>query len=54
LLERSLAFDPRARFQTAAEFAEAIALATHTGEGKAQLMKLMPLLFGHELRYEAA
>jgi eukaryotic-like serine/threonine-protein kinase len=54
VLERALAFDPRFRFQTAAEFAEAIAVPALTGDGKAQLMRLMPLLFGDELRHEAA
>jgi hypothetical protein len=54
LLERALAFDPRARFQSAAEFGEAIAAVTHTSDGKARLMKLMPTLFGDELRTEAA
>jgi len=52
VVERALAFEPHVRFQSAAEFAEAI--AAYTRDGKAQLVKLMPILFGDELRYEAA
>jgi hypothetical protein len=52
ILEKALAIDPNARFQSAVEFADA--LAPHIGGGKALLMKLMPELFGHELRQHQA
>ncbi len=48
ILERALAFDPEHRFQSATEFADA--LAAHTGAGKAAAAKLMQELFGEELR----
>jgi hypothetical protein len=46
-----LAFDPAHRFQSAAEFADA--LAPHAGTGKAATAKLMQQLFGDELRRQA-
>jgi serine/threonine-protein kinase len=52
ILEKALAIDPQARFQSAVEFADA--LAPHIAGGKALLMKLMPELFGHELRQHQA
>jgi serine/threonine-protein kinase len=48
VLERALAFDPDHRFQSATEFADA--LAPHAGTGKAATAKLMQQLFGEELR----
>lgn len=48
ILERALAFDPDHRFQSATEFAEA--LAPHTGTGKTATARLMQQLFGDELR----
>ncbi len=48
ILERALAFDPEHRFQSAAEFADA--LAPHAGTGKAATAKLMEQLFGDDLR----
>jgi hypothetical protein len=48
ILERALAFDPEHRFQSATEFADA--LAPHAGTGKAGTAKLMQQLFGEELR----
>ncbi|MES1204966.1 MAG: serine/threonine-protein kinase [Pseudomonadota bacterium] len=48
ILERALAFDPEHRFQSAMEFADA--LAPHAGTGKAATAKLMQQLFGEELR----
>jgi hypothetical protein len=48
ILERALAFDPDHRFQTAAEFADA--LAPHAGTGKSATAKLMEQLFGDDLR----
>ncbi|HSS38693.1 MAG TPA: serine/threonine-protein kinase, partial [Polyangia bacterium] len=48
ILERALAFDPDHRFQSAMEFADA--LAPHAGTGKAATAKLMKQLFGDELR----
>jgi hypothetical protein len=52
ILQTALAFDPRERFQTAGEFADAIAAQT-TG-GKAIAAKLMHHLFGDEIRSELA
>jgi tRNA A-37 threonylcarbamoyl transferase component Bud32 len=52
ILEKALAFDPEGRFQSAAEFAEA--LAPYIVGGKALAMSLMPRLFGKELRHQAA
>jgi hypothetical protein len=48
ILEKALAFDPAERFQTAAEFADA--LAAHTSGGKTIASKLMQRLFGAEIR----
>ena len=48
ILERAMAFDPDHRFQSATEFAEALAL--HTGSGKTATARLMQQLFGDELR----
>ncbi len=48
ILERALAFDPDHRFQSATEFADA--LAPHAGTGKTTTAKLMQQLFGEELR----
>jgi serine/threonine protein kinase len=48
ILERALAFDPSHRFQSATEFADA--LAPHAGTGKASTARLMQQLFGEELR----
>ncbi|MES1208935.1 MAG: protein kinase [Pseudomonadota bacterium] len=48
ILERALSFDPDHRFQSAMEFADA--LAPHAGTGKAATAKLMQQLFGEELR----
>ncbi len=52
ILEKALAFDPRERFQSAAEFADA--LATHSGGGKTIAAKLMQRLFSEEIRHEQA
>jgi serine/threonine-protein kinase len=52
LLGKALAIDPNERFQSAAEFADA--LAVHTGGGKAEAARLMKTLFGEELLREAA
>jgi len=52
ILEKALAFEPKDRFQSAYEFA--VALAPHTADGKALAMTLMPALFGAELRDQAA
>lgn len=48
ILERALAFEAGHRFQSATEFADA--LAPHAGTGKAATAKLMQELFGEELR----
>ena len=48
ILERALAFDPDHRFQSAMEFADA--LAPHAGTGKAATARLMQQLFGEELQ----
>jgi serine/threonine-protein kinase len=48
ILQRALAFDPEHRFQTATEFADA--LAPHAGTGKSATAKLMEQLFGDDLR----
>jgi serine/threonine-protein kinase len=52
ILARALASDRRLRFQTAAEFARA--LAPHLTQKKAEAAALMQLLFGDDLRREAA
>jgi eukaryotic-like serine/threonine-protein kinase len=50
VLEKALALDPAHRFQSASEFADA--LAAHIGSGKSGTSKLMQRLFGEELRRE--
>ena len=52
ILLRALAIDPAARYQTAAQFAAA--LAPLASGMKAEAASLMELLFGDELRREAA
>ncbi|HXJ20902.1 MAG TPA: serine/threonine-protein kinase [Polyangia bacterium] len=52
ILERALAFDPEHRFQSATEFADA--LAPHTGTGKAATAKLIEQLFGEDLRRQVS
>jgi serine/threonine-protein kinase len=50
VLTKALAFDPSERFQSANEFADA--LAAHTGGGKSTLARLMQRLFSAELHRE--
>ncbi len=50
VLEKALALDPAERFQTAGEFADA--LAAHIGAGKNGTAKLMQRLFADEIRRE--
>lgn len=52
VLGRALALDPAARFQSAAEFAAA--LASHIVGAEAEASRLMQSLFGDEFRREAA
>ena len=52
IFARALAIDPAQRFQSAAEFAHE--LAPHINGVKAEAASLMQLLFGDELRREAA
>lgn len=52
ILKRALAFDPAERYQSAEEFAEAI--APYASGMKNEAASLMQLLFGEELREEAA
>jgi len=52
ILERALAIDPNDRFQTAAEFADE--LAVHMGGGRAAAAHLMKELFSRELTHETA
>jgi hypothetical protein len=52
VLGLALAVDPNERFQSAAEFADSLSL--HIGGAKAEAAQLMQLLFGEELRREAA
>jgi Protein kinase domain len=52
IFARALAVDPALRFQSAAEFAHE--LSTHINGVKAEAASLMQLLFGDELRREAA
>jgi hypothetical protein len=52
IFARALAVDPNKRFQSAAEFAHE--LAPHINGVKAEAASLMQLLFGDELRREAA
>jgi len=48
VLEKALAFEPAERFQSAAEFADA--LAAHASGGKGATARMMQQLFGEELR----
>jgi len=50
VLEKALALDPAQRFQSASEFADA--LAAHIGAGKGGTAKLMQRLFAEEIRRE--
>jgi serine/threonine protein kinase len=52
ILERALALDPSERFQTAAEFADE--LAVHMGGGRASAAKLIRDLFSKDLSHETA
>ena len=52
VLGRALSPDPADRFQSAQEFADV--LAPHIGGAKADAARLMQMLFGDELRKEAA
>ncbi len=52
ILERALANEPAERFQTALEFADA--LAAHTGGGKPGIAKLIQTLFGEDLQRQAS
>jgi serine/threonine-protein kinase len=52
LLTKAFAFDPAERFQTASEFADA--LAAHVGGAKTETAKLMRRLFGPELERQVA
>ena len=52
ILGLALAVDPNERFQSAAEFADALSL--HIGGAKGEAAFLMQTLFGEELRREAA
>jgi len=51
VLEKALAFDPAERFQSAVEFADA--LAAHASGGKGATARMMQQLFGEELRRQA-
>jgi eukaryotic-like serine/threonine-protein kinase len=50
VLEKALALDPAERFQSASEFADA--LAAHIGAGKGGTARLMQRLFAEEIRRE--
>jgi serine/threonine-protein kinase len=52
ILAKALALDPNERFQSASEFADQ--LAAFIGGGKARAASLVQLLFGEELRKQAA
>jgi len=52
VLEKALAFEPAERFQSAVEFADA--LAAHASGGKGATARLMQQLFGDELRRQIA
>jgi hypothetical protein len=52
ILEKALAFEPAERFQSAAEFADA--LAAHASGGKGATARMIRQLFGDELRRQTA
>jgi len=52
ILEKALAFDPGERFQSATEFADA--LAAHASSGKGATARLMQRLFGEELHRQTS
>ncbi len=52
VLEKALAFEPAERFQSAAEFADA--LAAHASGGKGATARMIQQLFGDELRRQTA
>ena len=52
VLEKALAFEPAERFQSAVEFADA--LAAHASGGKGATARMMQHLFGDELRRQTA
>jgi hypothetical protein len=52
LLEKALAFEPAERFQSAAEFADA--LAAHASGGKGTTARAIQTLFGEELRRQTS
>ncbi|HVZ87840.1 MAG TPA: serine/threonine-protein kinase [Polyangia bacterium] len=52
ILEKALAFDPAERFQSATEFADA--LAAHASSGKGATARLMQRLFGEELHRQTS
>ncbi len=52
ILEKALAFEPAERFQSAVEFADA--LAAHASAGKGTTARAMQALFGDELRRQVA
>jgi hypothetical protein len=51
ILEKALAFEPAERFQSAAEFADA--LSAHASGGKAATARLVKQLFGEDLQRQA-
>ncbi len=52
VLEKALAFEPAERFQSAAEFADA--LAAHASGGKGATARMIQQMFGDELRRQTA
>jgi len=52
ILERALALDPNHRFQSAAEFADELAI--HMGGGRTSIAHMMRELFSRELTHETA
>jgi hypothetical protein len=50
ILTRALALEPADRFQSAAEFADA--LAPHAAAGKHAIAQLMQRLFAEEIRHQ--
>ena len=52
ILKRALALDPGDRYQTAAEFGEA--LAPYVGAGKHAIARLMQRLFADEIHRQTA